>query len=89
MAVGAGVRCRVLAKASAKQGAELTSAKLANVKPGAVVEILEARGNRVRTSHGWLSIVASSGTVLLQALPPPPDFRFPFPPYEIQTRFMD
>ena len=89
MAVGAGVRCRVLKKASAKQGAELTSAKLANVKPGAVVEVLEARGNRVRTSHGWLSIVASSGTVLLQPLPPPPDFRFPFPPYEIQTRFME
>jgi len=66
----AGMRYRVLKKATLKAGAALDSSKCGSLKPGCVVEALQADGNRIRTAHGWLSIVASSGTKLLEAVEP-------------------
>lgn len=57
---------RVLKKAVLKESKDLESTKCGSVKPGVVVEAVELEGNRVRTKHGWLSIVASSGTTLLE-----------------------
>ena len=98
----------VRSKAVLKQSDDMQSAKLGSLPVGTVVDVLEQRGNRVRTARGWTSVVASSGTVLLEPVAPrpvttttvatvastgaaaaaPDDFRFPFPPYDIQVGFM-
>ena len=61
---------RVLKKAVLKASKDLESAKCGSVKPDVVVEAVELDGNRVRTPHGWLSIIASSGTKLLERVEP-------------------
>ena len=57
---------RVLKKAVLKTDIGLDSTKCGSLKEGLQVDALEVQGNRVRTAHGWLSIVASSGTTLLE-----------------------
>ena len=61
---------KVLKKAVIKKEASLDSEKCGALPAGTVVEALEMHGsNRVRTKLGWLSIVASSGNTLLEAVP--------------------
>jgi chromosome transmission fidelity protein 1 len=113
---------RVLSKAVLKASHELGSAKCGSLAAGSEVEGLEQLGNRVRTARGWASLVATSGTRLLEPVLRPPlpangttptaaaaptvapvapstvaggagsamtrDFRFPYPPYDIQVQFM-
>jgi hypothetical protein len=62
------VAFRVVKKSLLKAGEELSSGKCGTLPVGTEVTALEVRGNRVRTSAGWLSIVASSGNRLLAPL---------------------
>lgn len=40
--------------------------KLGSLPANSTVEVVERQGNRVRTHQGWTSVVAKSGTVLLE-----------------------
>ena len=57
---------RVVKKAVLKEAQDLESTKCGSLKEGVLVDALEVHGNRVRTPHGWTSIVASSGATLLE-----------------------
>ena len=61
-------RYKVLSKARLKQRSDRTSGACGNVEAGRTVDALRIEGNRVQTAGGWLSIVATSGTVLLELL---------------------
>ena len=66
--LGVVARYKVLSKARLKQRSDRTSSACGNVEAGRTVDALRIEGNRVQTAGGWLSIVATSGTVLLELL---------------------
>lgn len=56
---------RVLRTAVVRATHDRNSAKIAKVRAGAAVHVLERRGNRVRAREGWLSVVSEAGNQLL------------------------